>query len=487
MPLETSPSSAAFAFNIKAERKAGKPMKQALAIAYAKKREAGGQDKGETPYTGGTVGESVRHIDAKGHLHVELAHISKANVCPYKGDEIPNWKSLGLDAGKVYMLYRDPVELERGASTFNRGQLLLKHIPVSSAEPQMDSVVGCLGSDCVFNAPYLDCSLSVWTDAGKAFIEAADRGEAGGMKELSCGYDYRADMTPGTTTDGIDYDGVMRDIVGNHVTLVPAGRAGPDILVGDERAPWMSKRIDLLQSALKSDKPVDLTALLMAMDKARDEMEDGEDKARDKARDESEEEKACDEACREADPKGEDEAEEDYEQRIGKAKDAMRRGMDKMRARDKARDKARDESEEEKNKKEGEDRKGKDRARGKDEPPEFEGKPKDPAEDKRAMDAALARTRSETIAEMNAIRDAERAVRPYVGDIVIAMDSASDVYKFAAKTMGVDLAGIHPSAYRTVIDLHGRLNKQPSAPRLAYDSAMDGEELFPDARRIGQL
>ena len=45
MPLITSKSKSAFQKNIKAEVKAGKPVKQAVAIAYAKKREAGHKGK----------------------------------------------------------------------------------------------------------------------------------------------------------------------------------------------------------------------------------------------------------------------------------------------------------------------------------------------------------------------------------------------------------------------------------------------------------
>ena len=40
MPLKKSASKAAFKSNIKAEVKAGKPVKQAVAISYAVKREA---------------------------------------------------------------------------------------------------------------------------------------------------------------------------------------------------------------------------------------------------------------------------------------------------------------------------------------------------------------------------------------------------------------------------------------------------------------
>jgi len=40
MPLTKSPSKQAFSKNVKAEIKAGKPPKQAVAIAYSVKREA---------------------------------------------------------------------------------------------------------------------------------------------------------------------------------------------------------------------------------------------------------------------------------------------------------------------------------------------------------------------------------------------------------------------------------------------------------------
>jgi hypothetical protein len=40
MPLKKSPSKSAFRENVKAEIKAGKPIKQAVAVAYSAKRSA---------------------------------------------------------------------------------------------------------------------------------------------------------------------------------------------------------------------------------------------------------------------------------------------------------------------------------------------------------------------------------------------------------------------------------------------------------------
>ena len=171
--------------------------------------------------------QSARSIDADGRLHVSKTNISKANVCPYFGREIPNWQELGLDADKVYRLYRDPDELAKGASTFNNLPILNKHIRVTVEEPKKENVVGSIGSDVSFDEQYLKASLCVWDAPAIAGVESEKQ------CELSAAYYYTADMTPGTAPDGEAFDGVMRDIKGNHLALVEAGRAGPDVYVAD--------------------------------------------------------------------------------------------------------------------------------------------------------------------------------------------------------------------------------------------------------------
>ncbi|APU01279.1 hypothetical protein [Aeromonas phage 51] len=171
--------------------------------------------------------QSARSIDADGRLHISKTSISKANVCPYFGQEIPNWQELGLEGDKVYRLYRDPEELAKGASTFNNLPILNKHIRVTVEKPEKESIVGSIGSDVSLGDPYLQASLCVWDEAAIAGIEAKKQ------IELSAAYYYTADMTPGTAPDGEAFDGVMRDIKGNHLALVEAGRAGPDVYVAD--------------------------------------------------------------------------------------------------------------------------------------------------------------------------------------------------------------------------------------------------------------
>ncbi len=169
---------------------------------------------------------TARRTDSDGRLHVERTHISKANICPYYGHEIPAYEALGLSPDRIYRLYRDPVELERGAESFARLPILSKHVPVSVDAPQPDLVIGSIGSDITFVSPYLDADLCFWDATAIAGIETEK------VRELSCAYRYVPVMDSGEV-DGEKYDGRMTEIRGNHLALVPVGRAGSDVVVAD--------------------------------------------------------------------------------------------------------------------------------------------------------------------------------------------------------------------------------------------------------------
>lgn len=185
-------------------------------------------------------------------MHVSRSNISKANVCPYMGKEIPGWKELGLDAEKIYRLYRDPEELAKGAATFNNLPILLDHTYVSAEKPEKERVIGSM-SGVEFGDPYLAADLCFWD---KAAIDAIN---AEAIEELSSAYHYKADMTPGTTPEGEAFDGVMRDIVGNHLALVEKGRAGSDVIVADSD-PFYKKESAMKQTKLGKALMVTLSA-----------------------------------------------------------------------------------------------------------------------------------------------------------------------------------------------------------------------------------
>jgi hypothetical protein len=108
-----------------------------------------------------------------------------------------------------------------------------------------------------------------------------------------------------------------------------------------------------------------------------------------------------------------------------------------------------------------------------------------------AMDAAIAKAVKEatekTRKQMDAREQATRFVRPWVGDLAVAMDSAREVYKFALEQMGEDVTDIHPSAYKALLAKIPKPNEQ-QAPRqivaMDNDSNKQFMERFPNANRL---
>jgi hypothetical protein len=102
-----------------------------------------------------------------------------------------------------------------------------------------------------------------------------------------------------------------------------------------------------------------------------------------------------------------------------------------------------------------------------------------------AMDAAIAKAvkdaEASTISRLRAARDAETAVAPYVGKLV-AMDSADEVYAAALKQLGVNVKGVHPSAFPAILKAQPLPGSRP-ANRFAADSApsADFNKRFPTA------
>ena len=262
---------------------------------------------------------SVRTYDADGKLHVELTPISKANVCVYYGREIPGCDELGLIPDKAYRLLRDPEELRKAADTFNNQPLLNTHIAVSVLDPPKEAIIGSTGESAEFDGTYLKNSLVIWDVNSIIGVENKQQ------REISSSYRYRLDMTPGEY-EGEAYDGVMRDIVCNHVAIVPSGRAGPDVFVYDSQ-PTGLKLMSKIKSLMTLIRPY------LANDEKSEEVEKkveaiikDEDEDKKKAEDEMSEEekkKLAEDEESEKDKKAEDEAEEDKKEKEKMANDIV--------------------------------------------------------------------------------------------------------------------------------------------------------------------
>jgi hypothetical protein len=353
--------------------------------------------------------KSSRSYDVDGRLHVAVSNLSRAAVNGYFGKEIPDHESLGLDPDKIYQLLRDPDELAKAADTFNNLPLLDRHTPVSADKPEKERIVGSTGTDAEFKKPFLRNSLVIWAADAIAGIESKEQ------TELSCGYRYTPDMTPGVY-EGTPYDGVMTNIIGNHIALVELGRCGRDCVVSDadpfdptqEKQPMTKEELLAAVQKLAQDTAIDPKGLakMLAGDAEPDKDETAEDEDEDK--------KACDE----------DEDEDD--------KKAM---------------------------------------------------------DSAAFDAAISKAKSDTenatIKRLNAIRQAEKDVQPIIGEVT-AMDSAEAIYKLAIDHLGIDVTGVHASAYPALIKMH---KEKSTKPVIAHDAAAasDFATLFPTAAKLKSI
>lgn len=84
---------------------------------------------------------------------------------------------------------------------------------------------GHIGERVVPDGARLRSALLV-TDG--ALVSKMERGDA---TQVSCGYVCDLEEVTGVTAEGEPYDGIQRNIRGNHVAIVPAGRAGPEVRV----------------------------------------------------------------------------------------------------------------------------------------------------------------------------------------------------------------------------------------------------------------
>ncbi len=172
--------------------------------------------------------KSVRTVDDNGFLHVAVSPVTREQVAPYRGSEIPHYRELGFDGDEIYMGYRPASELSKPETiqSLNGIPIQFEHHIDYAAAPAKETRIGSTGTDAKWDPPFLTNSLHIQDK------QAIDRIIDGSMKELSLSYRYDPVKKHGTF-DGQDYDFVMTNISCNHLALVEEGRAGRDVCVCD--------------------------------------------------------------------------------------------------------------------------------------------------------------------------------------------------------------------------------------------------------------
>ena len=128
--------------------------------------------------------------------------------------------------GSIRREYRPEAEVASPESlaSFAGKAITLEHPPVllDSANTK-DYQIGFSGTEVVYDNGFV---RAVMTITDEDAIKRIMRGDA---KEVSAGYRVNYEATPGVTDSGENYDGIQKEISGNHIAVVRRGRAGPQV------------------------------------------------------------------------------------------------------------------------------------------------------------------------------------------------------------------------------------------------------------------
>ena len=436
---------------------------------------------------------SSRSVDSAGHLRVVGSIVSQACVSEYLGNEIPEFEALGLDPEKRYCLYRDPAALEAATDTLNGKPLLIVHRPQTADDHEPGIVCGSVYG-AVWDAPNLRADLEIWDQT------AIDLIESGEQRALSCGYAYRAEMKPGTSPDNEHFDGSMLDIVFNHTALVSDGRV-PVAIVGDAALPkpftstlekrkmpkvatTLSRQAILASGAihayllpkLAADAKLDINAAVRGVSAKNWRTSKPKIAASLKAA-------AVGKLAQDADLEDVIEMLDQLDEVVDDMPNVEAVTNPEVPAVD---DEA--ETEEEKADRMKKRAEMKAAAAAKDSEKKDEKVPD--AVNKTAMDAAIAaavaNNEKALLARMAGVREAVSAVRPVIGEVSAAMDSAPEIYKLALDHLQVDYADMPDIALPKMLKLATDKASAPVASRVAMDAAAATSftSRFPNANRL---
>lgn len=149
------------------------------------------------------------------------------NVQPYLAKELGLDKTMGLPPTKVVRVFRPKAEVDKAASTFDGLPVTLEH-PTRMVNAKTWRTVA-RGETRATKAvdSGLESELLIRDD------QLIQEVEAGTRKELSAGYDFHIELTPGKSPKGEAYDAIASDFIGNHVAVTKTARGGHDCRVAD--------------------------------------------------------------------------------------------------------------------------------------------------------------------------------------------------------------------------------------------------------------
>lgn len=166
---------------------------------------------------------SGARITADGYMAADV-RVGRTGIQTYRGYEV------GKPDMKEVRIYRPDDEVFKTDALSS-----LAHRPVTNDHPPeavnasnwKRFAVGQTGDGVVRDGGFVRVPMVLMDQAAITDVQ-------GGKRELSLGYDCNLDWTAGVTKDGQPYDAIQRNIRGNHLAIVDAGRAGHACRIGDK-------------------------------------------------------------------------------------------------------------------------------------------------------------------------------------------------------------------------------------------------------------
>jgi hypothetical protein len=176
---------------------------------------------------------SNREYSAEGYLFVKNSKLARVGVMTYAAGEIPFMQGAPstLKDTDIVRVYRGPEELfkKEVLESFQSQPITFEHpSTLVDAKVAKKALVGFSVGEVSTQGDFMVADLKITDDQSIQQVEK-------GVKELSLGYTADIIWQPGVTKTGEQYDAIQRNIKGNHIAIVPAGRCGSDCKISDNQ------------------------------------------------------------------------------------------------------------------------------------------------------------------------------------------------------------------------------------------------------------
>jgi len=212
-----------------------------------------------------------REMTADGYMVAKNSTLARTGVQQYRAYEL-GLDAEGMDPMRVIRLHRPAEEVfnPQSMASFESKPITIEHPSEPVTSDNWADLAKGEARDVNRSGEMMVATLIV---KSKDAIDAIQSGK----NQLSNGYTFDLDMTPGTSAQGQAYDGVQRNIRGNHIAIVDAARCGSACRIADSQPnEGVTTMADALRKVIVDGIPVEVNDTAAA---AIDKLVQARDKA----------------------------------------------------------------------------------------------------------------------------------------------------------------------------------------------------------------